>query len=89
MNEQIRELVKRAGGYFPTTSNGHTASLHSTDGSLQKFAELIIEECIEQCNKKDPRPDRYSDWEEFAESRKVRECITSIKEHFRVNDGNT
>ena len=46
MNERIRELVKRAGGYFPTTSNGHTASLHSTDGSLQKFAELIVRECV-------------------------------------------
>ena len=39
---------------------------------------------VEKCNKKDPRPDRYSDWEEFAASRKVRECITSIKEHFGV-----
>jgi len=47
MNERIRELVKRAGGYFPTTNNGHTASLHSTDGSLQKFAELIVRECAQ------------------------------------------
>ena len=89
MNERIKELAERA-GMKPCADmakfgmNEDMNPYNCQEFMLEKFAELIVRECIEQCNKKDPRPDRYSDWEEFAESRKVRECITSIKEHFGV-----
>ena len=86
MNERIRELAEQAGlkiKYWKTNPPTPMQILADYE-QVDKFAELIVQECIEQCNKKDPRPDRYSDWEEFAESRKVRECITSIKEHFGV-----
>lgn len=44
MNERIRELVDQC---------HHQYSEHNID--LEKFAELIIKECIAQCNDGDSR----------------------------------
>lgn len=52
MNERIRELVKQAGGHFSThnlMSNPvqHKESIELWDKNIEKFAELIINECAE------------------------------------------
>ena len=83
MNERIKELAEQAMSDVREEAYPEERSW-GMDDVMEKFAELLIKECINQCNKNDPRPDAYSDWEEFAESRKVRECITSIKKHFGV-----
>jgi hypothetical protein len=53
MNERIRELVKQAGGRFSTHTltsypAQHRESIELWDKNIEKFAELIVEECIEQ-----------------------------------------
>lgn len=52
MNERIRELIKQAGGHFSThnlMSNPvqHRESIELWDNNIEKFAELIVKECIE------------------------------------------
>jgi hypothetical protein len=51
MNERIKELVKQAGGHFSThnlMSNPvqHRESIELWDKNIEKFAELIVAECI-------------------------------------------
>ena len=50
MNEQIKRLVKRAGGHFDThclASNPvqYKESIQMWDEHIEKFAELIVREC--------------------------------------------
>ena len=51
MNERIRELVKQAGGHFSThTLTSYPAqrreSIELWDQNIEKFAELIVLECM-------------------------------------------
>ena len=72
MNERIRELYKQAFGYFPAPTG---------EPELEKFAELIVQECAEICaavaavragyNDADGRDTAYS-------------CGDQIKEYFGV-----
>lgn len=55
MNERIKELVKQAGGHFSThTLTSYPAqrreSIELWDKNIEKFAELIIKECISKCD---------------------------------------
>ena len=52
MNERIKELVKQAGGHFSThnlMSNPvqHRESIELWDKNIEKFAELIVKDCID------------------------------------------
>ena len=52
MNERIKQLVKQAGGHFSThnlMSNPvqHRESIELWDKNIEKFAELIVRDCIE------------------------------------------
>jgi transcriptional regulator of nitric oxide reductase len=52
MNERIRELAKKSG--FSLDSTGiYTAKLEHLPitENMEKFAELIIKECMDQCEK--------------------------------------
>jgi hypothetical protein len=56
MNERIRELVRQAGGHFSTRnlmSNPvqQRESIELWDDKIEKFAELIIQECAEQVSR--------------------------------------
>ena len=68
MNERIRELAKQAGW------NGFEA----LDERNEKFAELIILDCVRICNK--VYFDDYPDAEDFERS----EEGEAIKRHFGV-----
>ena len=46
MNERIKALWKQAGGHY-NSGNQHTWPEYTIDDP-EKFAELIVEECIEQ-----------------------------------------
>ena len=70
MNERIRELAREAGFYANPDVN-----------KFQKFAELLIRECIEQCNVNFVGTvGSYPN----AHNRGVKKCIDNIKEHFGV-----
>jgi len=52
MNERIKELVKQAGGHFSThnlMSNPvqYRESIELWDDKIEKFAQLIVRECID------------------------------------------
>ena len=68
MNERIKELAKQAGW------NGFEA----LDERNEKFAELIVRECVRICNK--VYFDDYPDAEDFERS----EEGEAIKRHFGV-----
>ena len=53
MNKRIRELAKQAGGHFAThnlMSNPiqYRESIELWDKNIEKFAELIVKECMSQ-----------------------------------------
>ena len=68
MNERIRELAKQAGW------NGFEA----LDERNEKFAQLIVQDCVRVCNK--VYFDDYPDAEDFERS----EEGEAIKRHFGV-----
>jgi hypothetical protein len=67
MNERIRELSKDA------DLDWHKHWNDDETNRLEKFAELIVRECVSICKEKE-RPNLYG----------VREVETTIKEHFGV-----
>jgi hypothetical protein len=46
MNERIRLLAEQAGGEFYTGFLGSPNSIQFKESDLEKFAELIVKECI-------------------------------------------
>ncbi len=58
MNKRIKELVKQAGGHFSTRnlmSNPvqHRESIELWDDKIEKFSNLLIQECITVLNEDD------------------------------------
>ena len=88
MNERIRELVKQAGGHFSThnlMSNPvqHRESIELWDKNIEKFAELIVRECLGCCEQviSDPVPESVDTWLNGGS-----QCIDQIKQHFGVEE---
>ena len=55
MNERIKELAKEAGTFFGGGTTDYFGDylppyMSLTDLDLEKFAELIVRECIDWCN---------------------------------------
>jgi len=73
MNERIRELVKQA-----TTIEEHKWGVSYDNFNKEKFAELIVRECVDICNK--IYHSNYPDAEEWERS----EEGDVIKQHFGV-----
>ena len=78
MNEKIKELALKAMTYV--THNPKANKLNSGDMFDEKFAELIVRECADICNK--IYFDRYPDAEDFERS----EEGDAIKQHFGVEE---
>ncbi len=77
MNERIRELAEQA-GFCHDINNGIylCAPMH-----MEKFAELIVRECIGYCEQviSDPVPESVDTWLNGGS-----QCIKEIKQHFGV-----
>ena len=69
MNERIKELAREAGLLVYNPEGVPT--------KLEKFAELIVRECIEQCTANDSN----DEWDKG-----VRWAANQIKEHFGVEE---
>jgi hypothetical protein len=90
MNERIKELAEQAD--FMLCEDGHFysegQSQKTTDG-LQKFAELIVRECVAQIRpmwnqvKEVGAPPGY-DYDTFDLA--YNDCMNAIKEHFGVEE---
>jgi len=78
INELIRKIESRAWGQVKRT-NG----LVRTEDFNEKFAELIVRECMATCSK------QAADWEgDYADAHNdgVGSCLSGIKEHFGVEE---
>ena len=71
MNPRIRELLLKAGW------DGYEA----LDERNQKFAELIVRECISTVENLSPG---YQDYRNQIEDAFRRDCVEQIKQHFGV-----
>ena len=77
MNDQIKTLWKQAGGHY-NSGNQHTWPEYTIDDP-EKFAELIVRECIwalwtEECRTSDLASEEYT------------RGSNKIKEHFGVEE---
>ena len=75
MNERIRELAEQAGCTVDGMGYG--------EGNVEKFAELIVGECIGCCEQaiSDPVPESVDTWLNGGS-----QCINEIKQHFGVEE---
>ena len=77
MNERIRELTEQAGLLGPSSriGNAHEAA--------EKFAELIVKECLGCCEQviSDPVPESVDTWLNGGS-----QCINELKQHFGVEE---
>ena len=81
MNERIQELAEQAG-----FENGHQdRNGNSLSGELEKFAELIVVECIEQVRQVQSQT-VINGSEEYNTGRAmgIEVCMNQIKQHFGV-----
>ena len=71
MNERIKLLAEQAGCTIDGMGYG--------EGNVEKFAELIVRECIGCCEQviSDPVPESVDTWLNGGS-----QCIQEIKEHF-------
>jgi hypothetical protein len=81
MNERIKALALQAGvtGYFAARTEYATPIPLSDE--VQKFAELIVRECVGICE-----CEWNGDADTFAASEAYNECADAIKEHFGVKE---
>ena len=75
MNERIKELAEQAGCSIDGMGYG--------EGNVEKFAELIVQECIGCCEQviSDPVPESVDTWLNGGS-----QCIQEIKAHFGVEE---
>ena len=79
MNERIRELWDKAAQAAAAYPSGQNNSWETQVNFMEKFAELIVRECIGCCESviSDPVPESVDTWLNGGE-----QCIQEIKEHF-------
>ena len=78
MNERIKELAEQAG--FVDKGNNITAYLNFDH---EKFAELVVQECIGIVEN---LPAGYKDYRDQIEDAFRRDCVVELKDHFGVNE---
>ena len=79
MTERIQELAKQAGIWQPTFDHKTwvRGEYVASPGELEKFAKLIVRECIEVCNSRVGNSD-------YNTGRM--HCVSDLKEHFGVKE---
>ena len=78
MNERIRELAEQADGVFIHKLLTGAKQYTFLEKDLEKFAELIVQECIQVGGPEDSYTD---DW-----FKAKADSINKIKEHFGVEE---
>ena len=86
MNERIKQREKQAWDYAydhetvkGKVANGGFINMNFSDAFSEKFAELIVRECIGCCEQviSDPVPESVDTWLNGGS-----QCIDEIKQHF-------
>jgi len=84
MNERIKQLAEQAGLEFDNDLALEPEPIYyTTQKDLEKFAELIVRECIGCCEQviSDPVPKSVDTWLNGGS-----QCIDQIKKHFGVEE---
>jgi hypothetical protein len=82
MNERIRELAEQAGLRFTQLmSNPMVPVVDGRETDLEKFAELIVEECYESC-KGQVLDKETADTNELTYNDAVGDCAIGLLQHF-------
>jgi ketopantoate reductase len=79
MNERIKELLNRSGGEFYEGFAGSTNFVKFAENDFEKFAELIVRECMEVAS-----PNYMSTPEDSVYY--VEQAINRIAKHFGVEN---
>jgi len=79
MNERIRQLVEQAGGEFYEGFAGGTNFVKFAEDDFEKFAELIVGECVKLCEGEAIVAGTNGRKDAVASN-----CATTIKQHFGV-----
>lgn len=83
MNKQILKLFNKAGFHQPEMER------LGIEDKFEKFAELIVRECVQTLI--DNTPERYTnesaeeDWDKGYD-RAMKDCVHHIQEHFGVEE---
>ena len=82
MNERIKKLKEQATSY---TWNGNDVTEELDE---QKFAELIVKECIDKITTYDLVPGHSAKWEDIYDihARLLQDLGEELKEHFGVEE---
>ena len=83
MNPRIRELAEQAGAIEAKNITNIPRALSLNGEEIEKFAELIVRECIGCCEQviSDPVPKSVDTWLNGGS-----QCIDEIKQHFGVEE---
>ena len=79
MNEKIKQLAEQAGGEFYEGFAGSTNFVKFAENDFEKFAELIVKECMQVAS-----PNYMSTPEDSVYY--VEQAINRIAEHFGVEE---
>ena len=77
MNERIKELAEQAGAIEAKNITNIPKALSLNGEEIEKFAELIVKECVEVCNSRVGNSD-------YNTGRM--HCASDLKEHFGVEE---
>lgn len=89
MNERIRQLAEQADGVVINKMMTGARQYTFLEEDLEKFAELIVRECVQTLI--DKTPVRYinelaeEDWDKGYD-RAMKDCVHYIQEHFGVEE---
>ena len=85
MNERIRELAKQADIVFGHYNNNEVIC---SAIDINKFAELIVRECIDKITTYDLVPGHSAKWEDIYDihTRLLQDLGEELKEHFGVEE---
>jgi hypothetical protein len=89
MNERIRQLADEAGLRFTQLmSNPMVPVVDGKETDLEKFAELIVQECIDKITTYDLVPGHSAKWEDIYDihARLLQDLGEELKEHFGVEE---
>ena len=83
MNERIQQLAEQA---FDKANNGTISDIKIPKEFIEKFAELIVRECIEKITTYDLVPGHSAKWEDIYDihTRLLQDLDEELKEHFGV-----
>jgi hypothetical protein len=87
MNERIQQLAEQARQYAEEKQN-NPFRIYTLDCFNEKFAQLIVQECIEKITTYDLVPGHSAKWEDIYDihTRLLQDLGEELKEHFGVEE---